>query len=312
MVDTSGSTPTANAATEHAQEAHLEFRSVTKRFKTDGTGEPLTALADVSFSVRDGEFCAIVGPSGCGKSTLLNLASGLDRPSAGKVFYRGTPIEAVPESVGYVTQNSNLLPWMSVQDNVALGLEIRRLPKQQRREMAREWLSLVGLEGFETFYPDQLSGGMQKRCSIARSFVYHPDVILMDEPFGPLDAITRLVLQDLLAELCLATGRTVLFVTHDLWEALALADKVVVMAGRPGAVRAVVDVPIAKPRDVYHVTEQGEFAAIHAELWSLLGSGNTLDAKKDLRRDLTRPPSLTPKAPQKGWRRLGRGGRVGQ
>lgn len=294
---------------EHGSEAHLEFRSLTKTFGTERS-EPYTALAEVSFSVGEGQFCAILGPSGCGKSTLLNLASGLDKPSSGSIWYRGAPIEAVPESVGYVTQDSNLLPWLSVRDNVALGLEIRRLPKQRRREMAQEWLSLVGIEGFGDFYPGQLSGGMQKRCSIARSFVYQPDIILMDEPFGPLDAITRVVLQDLLAELCFATRKTVVFVTHDLWEAIALADQVVVMAGQPGRVRAVVDVPVPKPRDVYHVAEQREFAAIHAELWGLLDEGRTLGAKRDLRPGLTAPSSLGAPPSQRGWRRLARSGKA--
>lgn len=300
---------TATDSQQECQQPHIEFRSVTKQFRTESSGAAYTALSDVSFSVGEGEFCAIIGPSGCGKSTLLNLASALDRPSGGSVLYRGAVVEAIPESVGYVTQDSNLLPWISVLDNVALGLEIRGLSKSQRREMAREWLSLVGLEGFEDFYPGQLSGGMQKRCSIARSFVYRPDIILMDEPFGPLDAITRMVLQDLLADLCSATGRTVLFVTHDLWEALALADTVVVMSGKPGSVRAVVDVPISKPRDVYHVTEQKEFTAIHAELWGLLDAGSSLGTKKELRPELT-SRSLADQPSRRSWRRRAQTGKV--
>src|SRR5918992_5631957 len=168
--------------------------------------EPLLALEDVSFAARPGEFISLVGPSGCGKSTVLNLLAGLIRPSAGQVTYQGRPVQGVNTEVGYITQDDNLLPWRSMLRNVEFGLELRGVPKAERRERAREFIQLVGLSGFEDHYPHELSGGMRKRAGIVRTLAYDCGVVLMDEPFGPLDAQTRVILQDELLKLWSGQG----------------------------------------------------------------------------------------------------------
>lgn len=234
--------------------------------------QAVQALRDVSFAVADREFCAIVGPSGCGKTTLLNLASGLRPATAGSVYVNETPVQGLVSDVGYVTQDSNLLPWLTVQDNIRLPLQIRGVPAKQQDALVERWISLVGLDGFRHSYPRQLSGGMQKRCSIARTLVYDPPILLMDEPFGALDAMTKAIMQDALLKLWNEHPKTVLFVTHDLSEALTLADKIVVITSRPGRVRAVVPVNIPRPRDVFHASELAEFAEQHRALWDMFAS----------------------------------------
>lgn len=249
----------------------LEFRGIGVRFDTQDH-QGLDVLRDVSFSVTDNEFCTVVGPSGCGKSTLLNLSVGLVRPSQGATFYRGREVEGIVSGdIGYITQDSNLLPWCTVLENVMVPLEIRGIGKAERRRRASEWVELVGLGGFGEFYPGQLSGGMQKRCSIARTMVYDPEIIFMDEPFGPLDAITRTILQENLLELWQRRRKTILFVTHDLNEAIAMSDSIVVLGGRPAGVRAHLPVPIDRPRDVGTIATVPEAARLHKEIWGLLG-----------------------------------------
>lgn len=249
----------------------LEFRDICVRFDTNDGGT-LDVLQDVSFSVGDNEFCAVVGPSGCGKSTLLNLGVGLLKPRSGNTYYRGKPVDGVVSgNIGYITQDSNLLPWCTVLENVMVPLEIRGVGKAERRQRAGEWLDLVGLTGFGNFYPGQLSGGMQKRCSIARTMVYDPEIVFMDEPFGPLDAITRTILQEKLLDLWQQRQKTILFVTHDLHEAIALSDSVVVLGGRPGVVRGHVPVELGRPRDVRTIGTVPEAARLHQDLWTLLG-----------------------------------------
>jgi NitT/TauT family transport system ATP-binding protein len=244
----------------------IEFSDVAHRF-APRTGEPFTALHDVSLAIGDAEFCSIVGPSGCGKSTLLNMAAGLILPTGGTVRVQGDVISSVNVHIGYVSQDSNLFPWLTARENIELPLEIKGFAKADRRDLATEWLELVGLTGFGDSYPHQLSGGMQKRCSIARTLVYDPKVVLMDEPFGAVDAITRSVLQEVLLDLWSTRRKSVIFVTHDLNEAITLSDRVVVMTRRPGTIKAVVDVPLARPRNVYEIGESPEFAEIHQELW---------------------------------------------
>jgi NitT/TauT family transport system ATP-binding protein len=231
----------------------------------------MDALRDVSLTVRENEFFTVVGPSGCGKSTLLNIAVGLIGPDSGSVRI-GTaddPAAARP-TIGYITQDSSLLPWCTVLENIMMGLEVRKVPKAERRRRASEWARIVGLAGFEKHYPRQLSGGMQKRCSIARTMVYDPDIIFMDEPFSALDAITRAVIQKAFLELFDASRKTVIFITHDLTEAIGLSDRVAVMSGRPGRIKEIVDVPFDRPRDIYHVTQFDGFDELHERLWSLL------------------------------------------
>lgn len=234
----------------------------------------LTVLDNVTLQAEENEFTCIVGPSGCGKSTLLNLVAGLAPFDAGRVEFRGRPVTSVNTQVGYITQDSNLLPWFTVLENIQLPLDIRGIGSTvaEKRSLAREWIARVGLEGFEQQYPHELSGGMQKRVSIARTLVYDPEVILMDEPFGPLDAITKMVLQDLLLKLWQERQKTIIFVTHDLTEAITLGDRVVVMTRRPGRVKTVLPVAMERPRDAFSLSETPEYAAIHRRFWDLMRS----------------------------------------
>lgn len=250
----------------------VRFEHIDLNFGRSRRRPAVQALQDVSFEVADREFCAIVGPSGCGKSTLLNLACGLRAPTAGSVFVNNSLVQGLVSDVGYVTQDSNLLPWLTVEENIRLPLQIRGMPAKEQNELVESWIGLVGLESFRHSYPRQLSGGMQKRCSIARTLVYDPPILLMDEPFGALDAMTRAVMQDALLKLWNSRPKTVLFVTHDLSEALIMADKVVVMTRRPGRVKAAVLVAMPRPRDVFHGSELPEFARQHRELWDMFAS----------------------------------------
>lgn len=193
---------------------------------------------------------------------------------AGRVEFRGQNVASINTQVGYITQDSNLLPWCTVLENVQLPLEIRRIGRsaEERKSRAMSWIRQVGLAGFEEHYPHQLSGGMQKRVSIARTLVYDPEVILMDEPFGPLDAITKMQLQNLLLKLWEDRRKTIVFVTHDLTEAILLGDRVVVMTRRPGTVKTVLPVTIPRPRDAFSLSETREYAAIHRQFWDLMRS----------------------------------------
>lgn len=246
----------------------IEYRGIARRFTTRrGT---VTACENVNLTVNQGEFLAIVGPSGCGKSTLLNMAAGLLQPSAGTVFYRGEPVPEPNTRVGYMTQRDTLLPWRSVEDNVAIALELRGQDRATRLRAAHDWLHRVGLQGFETAYPAQLSGGMRRRVGMARTLAYEPETILMDEPFGALDAQLRLVMHDELLKLWAATKTTMVFVTHDLTEALTLADRVAVFSARPGRIRAIETVDLSRPRDVFRIRFDPHFGELHDRLWRYL------------------------------------------
>ena len=246
----------------------IEYRGIARRFTTRrGT---VTACENVELTVNEGEFLAIVGPSGCGNSTLLNMAAGLLQPSAGGVFYRGTPVTAPNTRVGYMTQRDTLLPWRSVEDNVAIALELRGQDRSTRLRTAHDWLHRVGLKGFETAFPAQLSGGMRRRVSMARTLAYEPETILMDEPFGALDAQLRLVMHDELLKLWAATKTTMVFVTHDLTEAITLADRVAVFSARPGRIRAIETVDLPRPRDVFRIRFDPHFGELHDKLWGYL------------------------------------------
>jgi NitT/TauT family transport system ATP-binding protein len=247
--------------------AALRFDGVAIAFPTE-RGEHV-AVREISFAVPAQGFVAVVGPSGCGKSTLLNAAAGLLPAGEGAVEVFGRRVTGVDKRVGYITQDANLLPWMSVLDNVALPLKFAGVGRTEREARAMEWIERVGLGGFERFFPMQLSGGMQKRCSIARTLVYGPAVILMDEPFGPLDAMTRIVLQQELLSLWERDRKAILFVTHDLAEAIALADTVVVMTGGPGRIKATIPIPLPRPRDVGAIHATPGFAELFSELWAL-------------------------------------------
>lgn len=244
----------------------IRFDNVGITFRT--AGKAVTAVDDVSFGVEEGEFTSIVGPSGCGKTTLLRFCAGLAVPTSGRTFCHGKPVDGINTEVGFVTQDSNLFPWMTLYQNVEFALQIRNVPARERSERVNSHIAMVGLTGFEKHYPHQLSGGMQKRASIIRTMVYEPDVILMDEPFGPLDAQTRMILQDDLLRVWDMKKQTILFVTHDLAEAVALSDNVVVMSARPGRVKGIFPVTIDRPRDVFQIHSANGFAENYDWIWS--------------------------------------------
>ncbi|MGH3662033.1 MAG: ABC transporter ATP-binding protein [Micromonosporaceae bacterium] len=248
----------------------IAYQSLVKKFHA--AGKEVTALDNVSLAVRQHEFMSVVGPSGCGKSTLLRLGAGLDFATSGQTCYRGERLTGINTKVGFVTQESNLFPWMTLRQNVEFPLRVKGLDAAERRRRVDEHIQMVGLDGFEDHYPHQLSGGMQKRGSIARTMVYEPEVILMDEPFGPLDAQTRMVLQADLLRVSAISKQTILFITHDLNEAVALSDRVVVMSARPGKVKGVFDIPLSRPRDVYQIHRQEGFAEVYGEIWECFRS----------------------------------------
>jgi NitT/TauT family transport system ATP-binding protein len=229
----------------------------------------LLALSGLSLAVAEGEFLAIVGPSGCGKSTLLRLLSGLLRPISGEVRFRGQPLTAPRRDIGFVFQRANLMPWRTALGNIILPLEIGRVPPAEMAARAHALISLVGLEGFADAYPRQLSGGMQQRVALARALIHEPSVLLLDEPFGALDALTRERMNTELLRIWSLRRPTVVMVTHNITEAVLLADRVLVMAPRPGRVRAEFPIPLPRPRQL-SITSEPEFLrltrAIRAEI----------------------------------------------
>jgi NitT/TauT family transport system ATP-binding protein len=250
--------------------AIISLREAGKQFSSHGS--TLRALEPLTLDVEPQELVAVVGPSGCGKSTILNLIAGLLRPSEGTVTYDGSEVTRPNVRVGYMTQKDTLLPWRNVRDNVGLALElkIRRTPRGAADSRIAEMIDLVGLKGFERHYPGELSGGMRKRAALARTLIYEPETLLMDEPFGALDAQLRLLMMDQLQRLTQARRITVVFVTHDLGEAISLADRVVIMSARPGRIRRIRAVPLPRPRDIFKLRFTPEFAQLYEELWDEL------------------------------------------
>jgi NitT/TauT family transport system ATP-binding protein len=210
---------------------------------------------------------ALVGPSGCGKSTTLALISGLDRASSGSVTVRGKPVDGITPSLGFLFQRDALLPWKTVTDNVLLPLQLRDVTGAQARQRVDEWVGRVGLRGFEKSFPYQLSGGMRKRVALAQTLVYDPEILLMDEPFSALDVQTRNLMEAELLGLWQGSGKTVIFVTHDLEEAIALADEVIVMTAGPARVKARYEVPLPRPRDIEQVRFDPRFTALYSRMW---------------------------------------------
>lgn len=234
-------------------------------------GKVYQAVDTTDLVVGDHEFVAVVGPTGCGKSTLLNVAAGLLKPLAGKVHVFGEVLSGLNRSAGYLFQQDSLMPWKTALDNVAIGLEVAGTPRAEAKERARAWLGKVGLSAFSERYPHMLSGGQRKRVGLAQVLIRDPKIILMDEPFGPLDAQTRLIMGDLLLKLWSDDRKAVMFVTHDLEEAITLADRVVIMSAGPAA-RIIGDypIPIARPRDVGEIKLEPQFHALHREIWHAL------------------------------------------
>jgi len=236
----------------------------------DGHGR-YTAVQHVDLRVGVGEFVSVVGPTGCGKSTLLNVGAGLLTPSSGTVTAFDQPLTGINERAGYMFQADSLMPWRNAQDNVAAGLQFRGIPMAQARAQADDWLRRVGLGGFGDRYPHQMSGGMRKRVSLAQTLVLDPDIILMDEPFSALDVQTRQLMENELLAIWQAKRKAVLFITHDLDEAIALSDRVVVMSAGPGSHpigQFAIDIP--RPRDVAEIKTSARFLELHAAIWGVL------------------------------------------
>jgi len=244
----------------------LSAHHVAKRFSV-GRGAELAAVEGFSLDVREGELLCLIGASGCGKSTMLNLFAGFTRPSAGQLLLRGRPITGIEPRCGVVFQSYALFPWKTVRANVEFGPKMRGVARAERGRIAARFIALVKLEGFEDHYPAELSGGMQQRVTLARILAADPEVLLMDEPFAALDAMTRQIMQEELLRLHAESRKTIVFVTHSIDEALILADRIVVMSARPGRVKSVVTNRLAAPRHVA-VQLSPEFAQLKAEIWS--------------------------------------------
>ncbi len=257
-------TPAADAS------ARIEIVGLTKRFLTP-KGEPFTAIQDVTLTVEPGQFCAIVGPTGCGKSTTLGQVSGLDRPSAGAVRVGGQTVEGITSGVSYMFQADSLFPWKTVLANVMMGPLLTGTPKRDAIDLARDWLRRVGLNGFEDRYPHQLSGGMRKRVAMAAALINNPRILLMDEPFGALDVQTKAIMQSELLELWEQLRPSVLFITHDLDEAVALSDRVAVMTSSPGSIKDVFDIDLPRPRgNIQDLRHEPRFLDIQGRIWESL------------------------------------------
>lgn len=248
----------------------ISLEGVGKRFVT--RDREIEALQPIDLMVHDHEFVALVGPSGCGKSTILNLIAGLLQPSGGVVSYDGVAVSALNRQVGYMTQKDTLLPWRTAADNIRVALELkcRAVPRVEADRRVAQMIDLVGLTGFEKHYPAELSGGMRKRVALARTLIYEPETLLMDEPFGALDAQLKLLMLDQLQDLTRQRRMTVVFVTHDLGEAITLADRVVVFSARPGRIRTIRSVDLPRPRDVFRIRFTEDFAHLHEALWDEL------------------------------------------
>jgi ABC-type nitrate/sulfonate/bicarbonate transport system ATPase subunit len=246
----------------------LKIEDVSLRFKPR-KGNPVQALDKISLDVADKEFSVIVGPSGCGKSSLLRLVAGLIQPTTGDIRVSGRPVKAPGKDRGMVFQSYTLFPWLTVQKNVEFGLKIAGIPSAERHAIARRFLANVGLEGFENSYPKQLSGGMMQRVALARALANDPEVLLMDEPFGALDSQTRSLMQELLLKIWEQTKKTVLFITHDIEEAILLGDHVYVMTARPGTIKEKIDIDIPRPRTV-EATTSPPFIALKRRIMALI------------------------------------------
>jgi len=249
----------------------IDVRELRKSFQLGGS--TIEAVRDVSFGVRRGEFVALLGPSGCGKSTILNMVATLVKPTGGEIFIDGKPIiagKATPD-VGYVFQRDTLFPWRTVADNIGYGLQLAGIPDAERKERVAACVAQAGLQGFESAYPSALSGGMRQRAALMRTLVVEPQILLMDEPFGALDTHTKIDMHEVLLRIWEREQQSVLFVTHDLGEALTLADRIILLSARPGRIKDVFEVDFARPRDAVKVRETPRYAELFQHIWHSLG-----------------------------------------
>jgi NitT/TauT family transport system ATP-binding protein len=246
----------------------LAVRGIRKAFER--RGQTMTVLDDITFEIEAGAFFVVVGPSGCGKTTLLRIVQGLDAPTSGTVLLSGRPLTGPGADRGFVFQHDSLFPWRTVLQNVMLGNEMKGRPRKAAESVARDIIALVGLAGFESHYPHELSGGMRQRVNLARALAVDPDILLMDEPFAALDAITREAMQQELIRIVAQTGKTVLFITHQIDEAVLLADRIAVFSPRPGRLRKLITVDLPKPRSLA-VKRSPRFRELADEIWDLIG-----------------------------------------
>ena len=246
----------------------ISFRNVAKDFTVKGVAKQ--ASHSINVDIQQGQVVTIVGPSGCGKSTLLNMVAGLFAPTEGQVLYSGQPVKGINGRTGYMTQSDHLLPWRDVVGNIAVPLEIRGVGKTERQARIRDLLALVGLEGHEKAYPSQLSGGMRKRAALARLLAYDPETLLMDEPFAALDAQLRMRMQTELFKLSRQLKKTVLFVTHDLDEAVALGDRCLIFSGRPGTIVRDVTIPLGDERNILQLRKDPRYQQLCGDLWEFI------------------------------------------
>ncbi len=251
------------------EQAKFEVRDLQYTFFSE-TDTPVPVIGDINFAVQPLEFVAVVGPSGCGKSTLLNIMSGLLKPQAGSVTLDGKILHSITPRIGYIAQSDTLLPWRTTLSNVELGLEIRRIPRQKRRAKAQALIQQAGLSGFEKAYPYQLSGGMRKRVDIIKVLALEPEIIFMDEPFASLDVFTREMLQIYILSLWQNTRRTILFITHDLTEAILLSDRVIILTKRPARVKSEHIVTLPRPRSIADLRFDVNFIELHKRIWNNL------------------------------------------
>ena len=263
---------TSGMARANADAAAVSLESVTCTFlPSDERSPPYTAIRDVTLTARDGEFLSIVGPTGCGKSTILNLAAGLLAPTTGSIKIFGEPLTGLNHRAGYLFQSDALMPWRKAFDNVTAGLEIRGVPQKHRRELGRQWLDRVGLHGKDDLYPHQMSGGMRRRVALAQMLIVDPKIVLMDEPFSALDVQTRQLMENELLALWQQDRKSVIFITHDLEEAIAMSDRVVVLSAGPGTHpigEFAIDLP--RPRDVSEIRLTARFQELNAQIWNVM------------------------------------------
>lgn len=281
-----------------ASDVHMEYQAQDEA----GRSERVQVLKGFDLQVREGEFLSILGPSGCGKSTFLNILAGLAKKTGGALEIDGKPLQGINRNQGVVFQGYALLPWRTVLDNIAVGLEIRGVGKAERLEKARQYLDLVGLSGFASRYPHELSGGMLQRVAIARSLVYEPDVLLMDEPFAALDAQTRESLQDELLRIWGLHKKTIVFITHSLDEAIFLSDRVAVMTPRPGRIKEIIDINLERPR-LPQLRNSHAFVQLRQQAWTSLreAMGGAVDDSSG-RDELARHESWQQVAQRSGYR----------
>ena len=258
-----------NQVVSQAMPVKLDVKGVSQHFEMGGGEKPLSVLENIDLSIPSGKFVSLIGESGCGKSTLLRIMAGLLPPSQGHVAHDGAPISGINHRLGFVFQQDAVFPWLTVEKNVEYGPKARGLPKAERERLVVHWCESVGLSNFRKAYPKQLSGGMRKRVDLARAYANSPDVLLMDEPFAALDVQTKGVMQQAVQDLWKSTGKTVVFVTHDLEEAVFLSDLVVILKSRPGRIHSIVPIDIGRPRDE-RTRLSDEFAAAKRSLWNAM------------------------------------------